>query len=232
MGCLRPSIPAQECQTNLAGFGGNGTMEAPPIAPFMSTLWPYATPGIPDALFEQLPGIPLSSREVRLLLLGYLRLRPTDVLWDIGAGTGTLAIEAALMCKQGQVVAVERDEDVADLIRRNCQRFELTNVTVVQGSAPDILEYLSPHPNCIFVEGGRSLKTILQATWGYLPSGGRLVVTVGNLEGLYSVSETFAQLQVRNIEAAQPAVNHLEVKGNHQVFTAVDPIFILSGEKV
>jgi cobalt-precorrin-6B (C15)-methyltransferase len=198
----------------------------------MSTLWPYATPGIPDHLFEQLPGIPLSSREVRLLLLGYLRLRSTDVLWDIGAGTGTLTIEAALMCRQGKVIAVERDEDVADLIRRNCDRFELTNVQVVQGSAPDCLKQLAPAPNCIFVEGGRSLPAILQAAWSYLPAGGRLVVTAGNLESLYQVSETFAHLQVRNIEAAQPAVNRLEVKGNRQFFTAVDPIFILSGEKV
>ncbi len=198
----------------------------------MSTLWPYATPGIPDYFFEQLPGIPLSSREVRLLLLGYLRLRPTDVLWDIGAGTGTLAIEAALMCPQGNVIAVERDEDVADLIRRNCDRFELTNVQVVQGSAPDCLQTLPYAPNCIFVEGGRSLKTILQAAWEYLPRAGRLVVTAGSLESLYVISETFAQLQVRNLEAAQPAVNRLEVKGNHQIFTAVDPIFILSGEKL
>lgn len=189
-------------------------------------------PGIPDHLFEQLPGIPLSSREVRLLLLGYLRLRATDVLWDIGAGTGTLTVEAAMMCRQGQVVAVERDEDVAELIRRNCDRFELTNVNVVQGSAPDCLASLEPAPNCIFVEGGRSLGQILLAAWDYLPSGGRLVVTAGNLESLYVVSETFAQLQVRNIEAAQPAVNRLESKGNRQFFTAVDPIFILSGEKV
>jgi cobalt-precorrin-6B (C15)-methyltransferase len=198
----------------------------------MSKLWPYATPGIPDDLFEQLPGIPLSSREVRLLLLGYLRLKPLDVLWDIGAGTGTLAIEAALLCPQGKVVAVERDADVAELIRRNCDRFELTNIQVVEGNAPDCLEDLPHHPDCIFVEGGRPLKETLLAAWEYLPSLGRLVVTAGNLETLYIVSETFAQLQVRNIEAAQPAVNRLEAKGNHQVFTAVDPIFILSGEKL
>ena len=197
----------------------------------MAKLWPYATPGIPDHLFEQLPGIPLSSREVRLLLLGYLRLKPKDVLWDIGAGTGTLAIEAALMIPGGKVVAVERDGDVADLIRRNCDRFGLSNVQVIQGSAPDCLGELPHHPDCMFVEGGRNLRDILLAAWDYLPSLGRVVVTAGNLETLYVVSETFAHLQVRNIEAAQPAVNRLETKGNYQVFAAVDPIFILSGEK-
>jgi cobalt-precorrin-6B (C15)-methyltransferase len=198
----------------------------------MPRLWPYVTPGIPDNLFEQLPGIPLSSREVRLLLLGYLRLKPRDVLWDIGAGTGTLAIEAALMCPEGNVVAVERDGDVAELLRRNCDRFELTNVTVIQGNAPDCLGELPYHPDCIFVEGGRPLKETLLTAWGYLPAQGRIVVTAANLETLYVVSETFAELQVRNIEAAQPAVNRLEAKGNQQVFRAIDPIFILSGEKM
>lgn len=198
----------------------------------MPRLWPYVTPGIPDNLFEQLPGIPLSSREVRLLLLGYLRLKPKDVLWDIGAGTGTLAIEAALMCPEGNVVAVERDGDVAELLRRNCDRFELTNVTVIQGNAPDCLGELPYHPDCIFVEGGRPLKETLLTAWGYLPAQGRIVVTAANLETLYVVSETFAELQVRNIEAAQPAVNRLEAKGNQQVFRAIDPIFILSGEKM
>jgi precorrin-6Y C5,15-methyltransferase (decarboxylating) CbiT subunit len=198
----------------------------------MPRLWPYVTPGIPDHLFEQLPGIPLSSREVRLLLLGYLRLKPKDVLWDIGAGTGTLAIEAALMCPEGRVVALERDGDVVDLLRRNCDRFELTNVDVIQGNAPTCLGELPHHPDCIFVEGGRPLKETLLTAWDYLPSRGRIVVTAGNLETLYVVSETFAELQVRNIEAAQPAVNRLEAKGHQQVFRAIDPIFILSGEKM
>jgi cobalt-precorrin-6B (C15)-methyltransferase len=138
----------------------------------MSRLWPYVTPGIPDHLFEQLPGIPLSSREVRLLLLGYLRLKSQDVLWDIGAGTGTLAIEAALMCPQGKVVAVERDADVVELLRRNCDRFELTNVTVIQGNAPDCLGTLPHPPDCIFVEGGRPLKQTLLTAWDYLPCRG------------------------------------------------------------
>ena len=122
----------------------------------MPRLWPYVTPGIPDHLFEQLPGIPLSSRELRLLLLGYLRLKPKDVLWDIGAGTGTLAVEAALMCPQGKVVALERDGDVVELLRRNCDRFELTNVEVIQeATCPDRHYKTSPpHPDCILVEGG------------------------------------------------------------------------------
>ncbi|MBD2258628.1 precorrin-6Y C5,15-methyltransferase subunit CbiT [Pseudanabaena sp. FACHB-2040] len=197
----------------------------------MTSLWPYVTPGIPDELFEQLPGIPLTSREVRLLLLGYLRLKARSVLWDVGAGTGTVAIEAALLCPQGQVVAVERDEEVASLIRRNCDLFGLKNLEVIEGIAPDCLPELPYEPDCILVEGGRPLKETLLESWQYLATAGRLAVTATNLETLYTVSETFAALRVRNVEAVQPAVNRLESRGNHQVFAAVDPIFILSGEK-
>jgi cobalt-precorrin-6B (C15)-methyltransferase len=198
----------------------------------MSSPWPYVTPGIPDDLFEQLPGIPMSTREVRLLLLGYLRLKTQSRLWDIGAGTGTIAIEAALLCPQGEIVAVERDEEVASLIRRNSDRFGIQNITVIEGRAPDCFAQLPKHPDCIFIEGGRSLKASILDSWNYLQPGGRLVVTAGNFETLYTISETFATLHVRNVEAAQPAVNRLESRGNRQMFVAVDPIFVISGEKL
>ncbi|MDJ0705710.1 MAG: precorrin-6Y C5,15-methyltransferase subunit CbiT [Leptolyngbyaceae cyanobacterium MO_188.B28] len=198
----------------------------------MSSLWPYVTPGIPDQLFEQLPGIPMSKREVRLLLLGYLRLKADSVLWDIGAGTGTIAVEAGLLCPSGKIVAVERDEEVANLIRKNCDRFSVKNVEVIEGSAPSCFMKLPYKPDCIFIEGGRPLRDILKEAWRRLQPSGRIVVTAGNLESLYTISECFAELQVRNIEMAQPSVNRLEARGNNQIFTAIDPIFILSGDKV
>jgi cobalt-precorrin-6B (C15)-methyltransferase len=197
----------------------------------MSALWPYATPGIPDQLFQELPGIPLTQREVRLLVMGYLRLKPDAQLWDIGAGTGTVAIEAALLCPQGKITAVERDEEVAGLIKTNCDRFEVTNVDVISGSAPECLNHIPGTPNCILIEGA-PLQTTLETAWEKLSLGGRIVVTASNLESLYTVSETFAKLQTRNIEVAQPVINRLETRGNRQVFAAVDPIFIISGDKL
>lgn len=66
-----------------------------------SQIWPYITSGIPDELFERLPGIPLTKRETRLLLIAQLRLQADSVLWDIGAGTGTIPVEVGLLCPQG-----------------------------------------------------------------------------------------------------------------------------------
>ncbi|MCX7594089.1 MAG: precorrin-6Y C5,15-methyltransferase subunit CbiT [Fischerella sp.] len=197
-----------------------------------SQLWPYASPGIPDDLFERLPGIPLSQREIRLLLIAQLRLLPDTVLWDIGAGTGTIPVEVGLLCPQGRIVAVERDEEVANLIRRNCDRFEVKNVEVIGGSAPECLYDLKDTPHRVCIEGGRPIQEILQAVWHYLPPSGRVVATAANLESLYAISQSFAQLQARNIEVVQSAVNRLETRGYSQTFAAVDPIFILSGEKL
>ncbi len=197
----------------------------------MSELWPYATPGIPDRLFQQLPGIPLTKREVRLLVMGYLRLKPDAHLWDIGAGTGTVTIEAALLCPQGKITAVERDEEVANLIKTNCDRFEVTNVDVISGNAPECLNQIAGVPNCVLIEGA-PLQSTLEAAWKKLATGGRIVVTANNLEALYTASETFATLHMRNIEVAQPVINRLETRGNRQVFATVDPIFIISGDKL
>ena len=195
-------------------------------------LWSYKTPGIPDNLFEQLPGIPLSKREVRLLLISALRMKIDSVLWDIGAGTGTIPVEIGLLCPQGKIMAIERDEDVASLIRRNCERFSVNNVRVIVGNAPDCLHDLEPKPNCICLEGGKPIKQILKQTWEYLQPEGRIVATASNLESLYTISESLSELQARNVEVVQSAVNRLETRGIHQTFAAVNPIFILSGEKL
>jgi len=195
-------------------------------------LWPYTTPGIPDDLFDRLAGIPLTKREVRLLILSYLRMEPNSVLWDIGAGTGTIPVELGLLCPQATIVAIERDEEVAALIRHNCDRFGVGSVRVIEGEAPDCLKQIGDRPDRICIEGGRQVHAILSAVWELLPHRGRVVATATNLEALYSLSEALAELQARNIEVVQSALNRLEKRGTYQTFAAVDPMFILSGEKL
>lgn len=194
--------------------------------------WPYRTPGIPDGAFDQIPGIPLSPREVRVLILSQLRLGPQDCLWDIGAGTGTIAVEAGLLCPEGQVLAVERDEEVVGLIHRNCAKFGVTTVRTVQGTAPDCLEHLHTPPDRICLEGGFPLQPILERSWEFLRSGGRLVATATSLDQLYTLSAALASVRARQVEVIQSAVNRMESRGKHQKFVALDPIFVLSGEKL
>ena len=194
-------------------------------------LWPYKTPGIPDNLFSRLPGIPLSKREVRLLLISALRLKQDSVVWDIGAGTGTIPVELGLLCPDSQIIAVERDEDVVNLIGQNCDRFGVQNVKIIEGQVPNCLNELEPLPDRICLEGGKPIKDVLTEVWQRLKPEGRLVATASNLENLYLISEGLAALQARNIEVVQGGVNRLETRGISQTLAAVDPIFILSGEK-
>jgi cobalt-precorrin-6B (C15)-methyltransferase len=198
----------------------------------MPELWKYVSPGIPDELFERLPGIPMSQREIRLLLISALRLEANSVVWDIGAGTGTIPVEIGLLCPQGQIVAIERDEEVANLIQLNCDRFGVRNVQVVTGNAPQCLKQISIRPQRACIEGSKGIKPILQQVWEYLPSTGRIVITAASLEALYEVSESFTQLHARNVEVVQAAVNRLETRGNSRRLMAVDPLFILSAEKL
>ena len=174
----------------------------------------------------------MSQREIRLLLISALRLETNSVVWDIGAGTGTIPVEIGLLCPEGQIIAIERDEEVANLIQLNCDRFEVTNVQITIGSAPQCLKQIATPPQRVCIEGGTAIKSILQQVWAYLPITGRVVVTAASLESLYEVSESFTQLQARNVEVVQAAVNRLETRGNSRRFAAVDPIFILSAEKL
>ena len=80
---------------------------------------------------------PMTKREIRAQVISSLRLAPDSVVWDVGAGTGSVTVECARQCPLGQVYAVERDEDALSLIRQNIARFHLQNATVVPGSAPD-----------------------------------------------------------------------------------------------
>jgi cobalt-precorrin-6B (C15)-methyltransferase len=177
------------------------------------------------------PGIPLSKREVRLLLISALRFNANSILWDIGAGTGTIPVEIGLLCPESTIIAVERDEDVVELIRNNCDRFGVKNVTIFESSAPECFDQLQPLPDRICIEGGRPIKNIVTEAWQFLKPEGRLIATASSLETLYLIAEGLASLQARNIEVVQSGVNRLETRGLHQVFAAVDPSFILSGEK-
>ena len=195
-------------------------------------MWQYKTPGIPDNLFTQLPGIPLTKREVRILMISSLRMKPDSVLWDIGAGTGTIPVEIGLLCPKAKIVAVERDEEVAGLIQNNCDHFEVKNVEVIQGNAPDCLQNVSEKPDRVCLEGGKPIGKILKDVWEYLQPEGRIVCTASSLENLYTLSKGLSELHARNIEVVQSAINRLETRGISQTFAAVNPIFILSGEKL
>jgi precorrin-6Y C5,15-methyltransferase (decarboxylating) len=137
------------------------------------------TPGLDDGLFEHDGQI--TKREIRALTLSALAPRRGETLWDIGAGSGSVAIEWMLADPSLKAVAIEANAERAARIARNATRFGVPDLAVVVGSAPQALEGLDP-PSAIFIGGGGSEPGVLDAAIAALRPGGRLVANAVTLE--------------------------------------------------
>jgi precorrin-6Y C5,15-methyltransferase (decarboxylating) len=142
--------------------------------------------GLPDETmlsFSDRPGL-MTKREVRVLILGELALQPEQIIWDIGAGTGSVSIEIARLSATSQVYAIEKTAIGTALIEQNCRRFQVKNVVSIHGSAPDILQQL-PTPNRIFIGGsGGNLNLILDTCHARLLPNGVVVLALATIEHL------------------------------------------------
>jgi len=133
--------------------------------------------------FSDRPGL-MTKREVRILILGELALQPKQIIWDIGAGTGSVSIEIARLSETSQVYAIEKTAIGSSLIEQNCRRLQVKNVISIHGSAPDILQQL-PAPNRIFIGGsGGNLNSILDSCNARLATNGIVVLALATLEHL------------------------------------------------
>jgi precorrin-6Y C5,15-methyltransferase (decarboxylating) len=142
----------------------------------------YATaPGLPDDAFESDEGM-LTKREVRAATLARLSPLPGQRLWDVGAGSGAVAIEWLRAAKHGEAIAVEQDPRRCATIARNADRLGTPELTVVHGQAPRCLADL-PAPDAAFIGGGVGEPEMIETCWRMLRAGGRLVANVVTVEG-------------------------------------------------
>jgi precorrin-6Y C5,15-methyltransferase (decarboxylating) len=172
----------------------------------------------------------LTPAEVRSLALAELSLRPTSVVWDVGAGSGSVGLEAARIARDGVVHAIEMDPDDHQLIRENARRFGVTNLQPVLGRAPEAWATL-PDPDAIYVGGsGRDVAMLVEQAWGRLKAGGRLVTACNSIENLAAVH---ALLRARSGDAAYWMVNI--ARGIEQMdrirFESLNPTFLIAATK-
>jgi precorrin-6Y C5,15-methyltransferase (decarboxylating) len=142
--------------------------------------------GIPDSYFASFgdrPGL-MTKREIRLMILGELALTPNSVIWDIGAGTGSVSIEIARLCPASSIYAIEKTAAGISLIQQNSQRFQVNTIHPIQGMAPQCLTEL-PNPDHVVIGGsGGRLPSILSICMERLTPGGTMVVAIATLERL------------------------------------------------
>jgi precorrin-6B C5,15-methyltransferase / cobalt-precorrin-6B C5,C15-methyltransferase len=188
--------------------------------------------GNPDEAFMQSKpkrGL-LTPAEVRAVALSLLDIGPTSTVWDVGAGSGSVAIEAAQIANGGQVYAIEMDPEDYALIASNAERFAVRNLTPILGKAPEAWAGLTP-PDAVFVGGtGRQVRRIVELAFEQLRAGGRLVANVGSVENLAGVREV---LLTKADDTSVLMINL--ARGNDQLdrlhFEALHPTFLISAVK-
>ncbi|MBT4889444.1 MAG: precorrin-6y C5,15-methyltransferase (decarboxylating) subunit CbiE [Rhodospirillales bacterium] len=136
--------------------------------------------GLPDEVFQN-DGM-LTKHEVRAVTLAALSPAPGEVLWDVGAGAGSIAIEFLRAEPTARAIAIEQSSSRIDIIRNNADSLGVQNLHIVQGGAPDALKGLDK-PTVIFIGGGVSNAKVLQSCWRALPTGGRLIANSVSMEG-------------------------------------------------
>lgn len=191
-----------------------------------SSRWPYASSGIPDELFIR-GDVPMTKQEVRAVALAKLRLTATDTVWDVGAGTGSVSIEAALVARAGSVWAVERNAAGVRLIRENADAFGCGNVHAVPGVAPEALAKL-PVPDAVFVGGSAGeLPSIVEAALEK-NSQVRLCVPCVTVETLTEACALLSGSRFKGFEACQVSAARAEAVGSHHLMKALNPVFLVS----
>lgn len=190
----------------------------PPVVPFLHE----------DAFAKRMPkkGL-ITKREVRLLSLAALELRPASVVWDVGAGSGSVAIEAAMFASEGRVYAIELDPEGVAICQDNIKTHGVDNVRVVAGRAPEALADLED-PDAVFVGGSKgSLHEIVEVAVKRLRPGGRLVVNAITLDNVGEAYQSFRQLGLApevmmvNIARGEPLASYLR-------YEALNPIHIFA----
>jgi len=172
----------------------------------------------------------LTPAEVRAIALAELDIGPSSVVWDVGAGSGSVAIEAAQIAHAGSVFAIEMDAEDHQLISENAARFGVHNLTAVLGQAPEAWQEL-PAADAIFVGGtGRTVRAIVEAAFAVLRKGGRLVANVGSVDNVAAVHEVLcqqagdAQVWMINIARGTQQFDRLR-------FESLNPTFLIGAVK-
>ena len=188
---------------------------------------PRRAPGLPDEAFER-GDVPMTKQEVRAAVLAKLAVRPEDILWDVGAGTGSVSVELALAAPRGRVYAVECRPEGCALIKANREKFRTRNLVLVEGLAPDALSDL-PAPDAVFIGGSKgSLAAIVDAALDKNPDA-RICVSAIALETL-SAAVAALTAKGRTMQVSQIAVSRAKAVGGLHLMMAQNPIYLITGE--
>jgi cobalt-precorrin-6B (C15)-methyltransferase len=196
-------------------------------------MWNYKTPGIPDEFFERTEKVPITKEEVRTIQLSKARLTPGQTVFDIGCGSGSITIEAAIQVENtGKVIAIDYDSKAIELTKKNIEKFGVSNVSVIFGNAKEKVLELGI-ADVIFIGGtGGDTKEIVELCQDKLKSGGRIVIGIILIETLYSVLDILEKLQFNSVDITQVTISKSKKTTKGTMMLARNPVTIISATKV
>lgn len=184
-------------------------------------------PGLPDDAFRRGEAVPMTKREVRCCALSHLALTAEAVCWDVGAGTGSVSIEMALLARKGRVYAVEKNENALALLAENRKKFHVSNLEVVPGRAPEACREL-PAPTHVFIGGSTGgLRDIVTLVLEKSPNA-RLVLTAVTLESVAEMEQLIKEFHFIDADITCLNVSRARELGAYHLMTAQNPVYLFT----
>ena len=195
-------------------------------------MWKSKTPGIPDEEFERTESVPITKEEIRAIQISKGRLSAGQTVLDIGCGSGSVTIEAAIQVEEsGKVIGVDIDPNAIELTEKNLKKFGITNYTLIEGNAKDKISEL-PQVDTIFIGGtGGDTKDIVELCQDKINSGGRIVIGVILIETLYSVLQTIEKLDFESVDITQITIGKSRKTKTGTMMLARNPVTVISATK-
>ena len=195
-------------------------------------MWNAKTPGIPDELFDRDENVPITKEEVRVVQISKARLKPGMIVYDIGCGSGSISVEAAHQVEEsGHVHAVDYDAKAVELTKKNLEKFNLANVSVILGNAKEKISEL-PNADAVFIGGtGTDTNEIMHICQDKLTSGGRIVIGMILIETIFSVLSSIKELDFDSIDITQVTIAKSRSTTTGTMMLARNPVTILSATK-
>jgi cobalt-precorrin-6B (C15)-methyltransferase len=195
-------------------------------------MWNFKTPGIPDELFERTEKVPITKEEVRVIQISKARLRPGQLVYDVGCGSGSISVEAAIQVESsGKVLAIDYDENAIELTKKNVEKFGLSNVSLIHGNAKEKITVLEP-ADAIFIGGtGKDTAEIVELCQDKLKAGGRIVIGTILIETLYTILQLLDKLQFDSVDITQVTISKSRKTSTGTMMLARNPVTIISATK-
>lgn len=174
--------------------------------------------------------LPMTKQEIRAISVAKLQLKDDSILIDVGAGTGTIGIEAATYLRNGKVFAIEKEEKGIETLKENIQKFRLDNIEVLVGRAPAIIPNIEY--DRMFIGGSTgSMKSILEHFLKYSKTDARIVINAITLETLGDATKLLKELNFKNIEVVNVVVSRGKSIGPYTMMYGENPIYIITANK-